>query len=66
LEEILGIKEEKPQIFEPLLTSLLKTYREAKDLKHYDKVDAIRADLRAIGISVKDTKQGTDWAYSEE
>jgi cysteinyl-tRNA synthetase len=66
LEEILGIKEEKPQIFEPLLTSLLKTYREAKDLKHYDKVDAIRADLRAIGISVKDTKQGIDWAYSEE
>ncbi|MFN3315729.1 MAG: DALR domain-containing protein, partial [Raineya sp.] len=65
-EEILGIKEEKPQIFEPLLESLLKNYKEAKDLKQYDKVDAIRADLKAVGISVKDTKQGIDWAYSEE
>ncbi|GAB4126572.1 MAG: cysteine--tRNA ligase [Raineya sp.] len=65
-EEILGIKEEKPQIFEPLLTSILKSYKEAKELKQYDKVDAIRAELKAVGISLKDTKQGVDWAYSEE
>jgi cysteinyl-tRNA synthetase len=65
-EEILGIKEEKPQIFEPLLNSLLKAYQEAKQLKQYDKVDAIRADLKELGISLKDTKQGIDWAYSED
>ena len=65
-EEILGVQEEKPQVFDALLNSLLKTYKEAKDLKHYDKVDSIRADLKAIGVSVKDTKQGIDWAYSED
>lgn len=65
-DEILGIKEEKPQIFEPLLMSLLKNYQEAKQFKAYDKVDAIRADLKALGISIKDTRQGVDWAYSEE
>ncbi|MDX1902975.1 MAG: cysteine--tRNA ligase [Thermonemataceae bacterium] len=65
-ENILGIKEEQTQVFDILLESLLRNYQEAKLAKQYDKVDAIRNDLKKAGISLKDTKQGIDWAYTEE
>ncbi|MDW8295571.1 MAG: cysteine--tRNA ligase [Raineya sp.] len=65
LGEILGIKETPIQDVEPLLQTLLKVYAEAKAEKNYTKVDEIRADLKKIGITLKDTKQGIDWAYME-
>jgi cysteinyl-tRNA synthetase len=64
-ENILGMKEERPEAFEPLLNIILKHYAEAKAQKQYDKVDAIRADLKTLGIVVRDGKQGIDWAYEE-
>ncbi|MCS6794794.1 MAG: cysteine--tRNA ligase [Raineya sp.] len=65
LGEILGIKETPIQDVEPLLQTLLKVYAEAKAEKNYTKVDEIRADLKKVGITLKDTKQGIDWAYME-
>ncbi len=64
-EDILGLKEEKPDAFEPLLHELLNVYRDAKAEKNYAKVDEIRAELKKIGVVVKDMKTGIDWAYEE-
>lgn len=64
-QDILGMCEERPQAFEHLLTIILKHYAAAKSQKQYDKVDAIRNDLKQLGIVLRDHKQGVDWAYEE-
>lgn len=64
-EEVLGLKEEKPDAMENLLAALLTTYAEAKANRAYDKVDQIRAKLKEIGITVKDMRTGIEWAYEE-
>ncbi|MCG8339828.1 MAG: cysteine--tRNA ligase [Cytophagales bacterium] len=63
VEEILGIKEEPRLSPEALLHTLLKLYREAKEQKQYDRVDAIRAALKGQGIILQDMKTGVDWTY---
>jgi cysteinyl-tRNA synthetase len=65
MEEVLGLKEEKPDAVDNLLKALLEFYAEAKANKAYDKVDSIRKKLKQIGITVKDMKNGIDWAYEE-
>jgi cysteinyl-tRNA synthetase len=64
-EEVLGLKEEKPDAVDNLLEILLAFYAEAKASKAYDKVDMIRAQLKQMGITVKDMKTGIEWAYEE-
>jgi cysteinyl-tRNA synthetase len=64
-EDVLGLKEEKPEAVDTLLITLLEFYAEAKTNKAYDKVDSIRAKLKQIGITVKDMKTGIEWAYEE-
>ena len=65
-EEILGLKEETPKgAFYVLIDSLMAQYRLAKEEKAYNKVDAIRANLKNIGVVVKDMKYSIDWAYDE-
>lgn len=64
-EDVLGLKEEKPQPVENLIDALLEIYTEAKTNKAYDKVDLIRAKLKQIGVTVKDMKTGIEWAYEE-
>ena len=65
-EEILGLKEETPKgAFYVLLDGLMAQYRLAKEEKAYHKVDAIRANLKSIGVVVKDMKHSIDWAYDE-
>jgi cysteinyl-tRNA synthetase len=65
IENILGLKEEKPEGFDILSGSLLSFYKEAKTEKNYTKVDEIRAEFKKIGIVIKDMKTGIDWAYEE-
>ena len=48
-----------------LLDGLMAQYRLAKEEKAYNKVDAIRANLKSIGVVVKDMKHSIDWAYDE-
>jgi cysteinyl-tRNA synthetase len=50
---------------EQLLSALLEFYADAKATKAYDKVDAIRSKLKQIGVTVKDMKNGIEWAYEE-
>ncbi len=63
--DILGLKEEKLGDQAEMLELILSFYKEAKEAKAYDKVDAIRADLKKQGIVIKDLKTGIDWAYEE-
>jgi len=64
-QDILGLTEEKLDAQEPLLQVLLEFYHEAKLAKDYDKVDYIRAQLKKLGIVLKDMKNQIDWAYEE-
>lgn len=64
-QDILGLKEEKLDDQESLLKILLQFYREAKERKDYDRVDKIRAQLKDLGIVLKDMRNQIDWAYEE-
>lgn len=64
-EDILGLKLETDISSEKLLGVILKEYEEAKTSKNYQKVDELRAQLKAEGIIVKDMKTGIDWAFEE-
>jgi cysteinyl-tRNA synthetase len=63
--DILGIREERIDDQERLLNIILEFYRKAKMDKDYDKVDIIRAQLKDLGIVLKDMKNQIDWAYEE-
>jgi cysteinyl-tRNA synthetase len=65
ITELLGLVEEKLTEQEPLLNVLLQVYQEAKLARNYAKVDVIRAELKQLGIIVKDMKNKIDWAYEE-
>ena len=66
VEDVLGLKEEKPKDAEGMLNIVIDLYKQAKDAKEYDKVDAIRAKLKSHGIVLKDTKESVGWAYEEQ
>ncbi|KXX70054.1 cysteine--tRNA ligase [Flammeovirga sp. SJP92] len=65
IEDVLGLKEETPDHFFQALDYIIKDYSNAKEVRDYDKVDAIRAQLKDMGVVVKDTKAGVEWAYDE-
>ncbi|MGB3618409.1 MAG: cysteine--tRNA ligase [Catalinimonas sp.] len=65
VRDVLGLEEERPDDAGPLIDALLDVYSEAKAAKDYDRVDRIRANFRAQGMIVKDTKQGVTWGYEE-
>ena len=64
--EILGLKDEQPQVNNDLTDELMKlilTIRQnAKNNKDYATSDIIRNELNKLNISIKDTKEGTDWS----
>ncbi len=64
-EDVLGLKQESSIDGENLLGILLKEYKGAKEQKNYEKVDDLRAQLKAEGLIVKDMKDRVDWAYEE-
>ena len=65
VEEILGIAEEKNAAQEDMMDIILNLYSQAKSSKDYENVDLIRAQLKVIGIVLKDSKVGVDWGYEE-
>ena len=65
VDDVLGLREEKPAKPESLIDALIFLYRDAKEQKQYDKVDEIRSRLKEQGILLKDMKESVDWAYEE-
>lgn len=62
--DILGLKEESANDdHQEFLNVILELYDSAKSQKNYDQVDIIRAALLRLGISIKDTRTGTQWSY---
>ena len=66
VEDVLGLQEEKPTDVEGILDIVIELYKQAKEAKEYDKVDAIRAKLKKHGVVLKDTKESVGWAYEEQ
>lgn len=62
--DILGLSEENSFKPEAAIEALLSIYKEAKANKEYDKVDQIRAIMKAQGLAIKDMKTGIDWEYN--
>ena len=64
---VLGLKDEESeggkagQIIDGLMTMVLEQRKAAKANKDWATSDKIRDDLNALGIHIKDTKDGTEW-----
>lgn len=63
--DVLGLKEEQPDVLTGLTQSLIDIYKEAKRNKEFDKVDKIRADFKSQGLVIKDMKNDISWGYEE-
>jgi cysteinyl-tRNA synthetase len=63
VQDILGLRQESNISTTALLDILLELYNRAKGRKEYDQVDAIRAQLQELGISMQDTPMGVQWCY---
>jgi len=66
LFEILGLKIEESNAthddyLEKLMDIILEIRKEAKNKKDFQTSDAIRNALSTINITIKDTKEGTEW-----
>ncbi len=67
--DILGLEDErankdggKNEILEGAVDLLLKLRMEAKANKNWDTADKIRNELSALGVEIKDTKEGFEWS----
>ncbi len=65
VKDVLGLYQKSNIPTTALLDILLKLYNQAKSRKQYDQVDAIRAQLKALGISLQDTPTDVQWSYVE-
>ncbi len=65
VENVLGLKEEKPSDVEGILGIVINLYKQAKVAKDYAKVDEIRVGLKQYGVVLKDMKESVGWAYEE-
>jgi cysteinyl-tRNA synthetase len=65
---VLGLRDEEAseggkalQTIDSLVSMVLEQRKAAKAAKDWATSDKIRDDLKAIGIQIKDTKDGTEW-----
>jgi cysteinyl-tRNA synthetase len=66
VDDVLGLKDEalssgNDSIIAGVMELLLEMRREAKVRKDFETSDAIRDKLNALGVTIKDTKEGTEW-----
>ncbi len=64
-ENVLGLKHESEMDGEALIQIILNEYIEAKEQRNFEKIDDLRAQLKAQGVVVKDMKDRIDWAFEE-
>jgi cysteinyl-tRNA synthetase len=65
VEDVLGLKLESNLESTKLVEIILAEYAQAKEERNYAKVDAVRVQLKELGIVVKDMKTRVDWAFEE-
>ena len=64
IQDVLGLKEELEadnDLVSGVVDVLIKVRNEAKLAKNYAMSDKIRDDLKAIGVTLKDGKEGTEY-----
>ncbi|MCK5370138.1 MAG: class I tRNA ligase family protein, partial [Cyclobacteriaceae bacterium] len=66
VENVLGLREEKPTDVEGIINIIIDLYKQAKQSRDYDKVDEIRLKLKQYGVVLKDMKESVGWAYEEQ
>ncbi|MBN2237708.1 MAG: cysteine--tRNA ligase [Bacteroidales bacterium] len=64
--DVLGFKQESElsktdELFEGVLATLIELRQQAKNNKDWASADLIRTELAKLKITLKDTKEGTDW-----
>lgn len=64
-EEVLGLKVEADVDYKGLINTILGEYKDAKFNRDFERVDKLRAELKAQGIVVKDMKDKIEWAFEE-
>jgi cysteinyl-tRNA synthetase len=68
--EILGLKneqtEEKSGLTDDLMKMIIAMRHEAKANKDYAASDKLRDALAAVGVQIKDTKEGVSWSYEKQ
>ncbi len=63
--DVLGLKEENEgnnQLLDGVIDVLIKLRLDAKAGKNYELSDKIRDDLKQIGVTLKDSKEGTEYS----
>lgn len=67
--DVLGFQEEEAvgqdDLSSELMEVLIDLRKRAKENKDYATADAIRNQLEAISVQLKDTKEGTTWSYEK-
>lgn len=68
VNDILGLKaegeaESKDELSSKLIETLLQLRQEAKLNKDFATADKIRNQLTALGLVIKDTKEGAEWSF---
>lgn len=64
ITEVLGLKEEQEgdnQLVDGVMSLLIQLRNDAKAAKNYALTDKIRDDLKAMGVTLKDGKEGTEY-----
>ena len=64
-QNVLGLKVEADVDYQKLIQTILGEYKHAKYNRDFERVDEIRALLKAEGIVVKDMKDRIEWAFEE-
>ena len=65
ITEVLGLKEEvdsNSDLMDGVIDILIKIRHDAKAAKNYGLSDKIRDDLKAVGVTLKDGKEGTEYS----
>lgn len=66
---VLGLKDEESEggklakTVDGLVSLVLEQRKTAKAAKDWATSDRIRDELKALGISIRDTKEGTEWSF---
>lgn len=68
-EDILGLKETEggndEDVIKGLMSLVLDMRKSARDNKDYATSDKIRDELKALGIEIKDSKEGVEWRLNK-
>jgi len=65
LTEVLGILTKEQDSIDAEIEALIEERQMAKKNKEYSRADEIRDELKARGITLKDTREGVKWHYDK-